>query len=108
MQRGNHGATGHVVADVHLTNADGAAEGREDALFAECGLELIDRGLALFIDRGEPVELALGNGLAAHQLAAAIVIHLGQSKIGQGGFQQGAFHGAVEPDDGLTGLYFLS
>ncbi|MOA24382.1 hypothetical protein D3C78_1450560 [compost metagenome] len=107
MQGGDHGAAGHIVADVHLTNADGAAERRDDAFFLERGLELIDRGPALFQDRRESVEFAFGNRLAAHQLAATVVVQLGQPEVGQGGFEQGAFHGAVEPDDGLTGLDLL-
>ena len=96
MQGGNHGAGGDIVADVHLANADGPAEGREDAFFAERSLELIDRGLALFQHGRESVELAFGNGLAADQLAAATVIELGQPEVGLRRFQQGAFHGAVE------------
>ena len=107
LQGGDHGAAGQVVANVHLANADGAAEGRDDAFFAERSLELIDRGLALFQDRREPIELAFGNGLAAHQLAAATVIELGQPEVGLGGFEQGAFHGAVQSQQRLTGLDLL-
>ncbi|MNZ34598.1 hypothetical protein D3C78_519770 [compost metagenome] len=107
MQGGDHGAAGKIVANVYLTNADGPAEGRDDAFFAERSLELIDRGPALFQHRRKSVEFAFGNGLAADQLATATVIELGQPEVGQSRFQQGAFNGAVQAQEWLTGLDLL-
>ena len=57
--------------------------------------------------RREPVELALGDRLAAHQLAAAPVIELGQAQVGLGGLQQGVFHRTVELHQRLPGLDLL-
>ncbi len=107
LQGGDHRAAGQVVAHVHLANADGAAERRDNMLLRQRGLELVDRGFVLLQLRGQAVELALGNRLAAHQLAAASVVQLGQAQVGLGSFQQRAFYGAVQLHQGLPGLDLL-
>ncbi|MNH21015.1 hypothetical protein D3C79_808060 [compost metagenome] len=81
LQGGDYCTAGQVVADIHLANADGAAERCADAFFRQGGFELINYRPAALVLGSEAVVFAAGNGLAADQLAAAIEVHLGEAKV---------------------------
>src|SRR5690606_5097486 len=102
LQGGEGGARAQVVAGVHLADADGAGEGSEDALLVQFGLELGDAGLGLEQLGVEPVELALGDGLLARQVLAALVLDTRQGTDRLGGGQDGALHVAVQLQQRLT------
>ncbi|MNZ75634.1 hypothetical protein D3C78_941140 [compost metagenome] len=104
LQGGDRGARRDVVADVHLADADGAAEGRVEAFLRQRCLELGDDGGGALVLGGETVELALGDGATGDQVAATLVLHLGQAEIGLGGAQGGFLDGAFQLDDGLAFL----
>ncbi|MCY1441940.1 hypothetical protein D9M71_582800 [compost metagenome] len=104
LQGGDHRAGGQVVADVHLADADGAAERRADALLGLRRLELVDHRLIAPVLGGEAVELAAGDGRVADQLAAAAEIDLGQAEVGLGGAEQGGFLVVIELQQQLPGL----
>ncbi len=72
LKRGDRRAGGDVVADIHLTDADGAGEGRQDALLRQTGAQLRDAGRGLLRFGIEPVILAARNGLAIQQAARAL------------------------------------
>ncbi len=101
------GAAGQVVADVHVADADGSAEGCDDAFLAERSLELIDRRPCSFSRTAEsrsnsPLEMAL----LPHQLAAATIIEMGQAQVGLGGFEQGASTALSSRSRGWPALTF--
>lgn len=108
LQSGNFGAAGEVVADVDLTDADGAAERCEDAFFRQRCVELIDRGPLFLQNRRESVVFTFGNGATVDQLAATPEVQLRQTQVGFGGLQQSGFNGAVELQQRLPGLDLLS
>ncbi len=108
LQGCDHSAGGQVLADVHLADADGAAERCIDAFLDLLRLKLLDHCLVAPVLGGKAVELAAGDGRIAHQLAATAEVDLGQAQVGQGGTEQGCFLIVVELQEQLPGLDLLA
>lgn len=104
LQTGDNLGTLQVIARIDLANANGAGEGRDDALFFQRRSTLCHHGGVAIEFSAEPVELAFGDGADFHQFAAALKVLKGQALVGLCHVQFGLLGLVLKLQQGLPGL----